>query len=468
MKASILFILAFSNIAPFVWVKASESVYDWGLIYVMSYDNNLDHCAEPIIKGLQNGIVNERVAVSVLKDRLDKDGLQQLVYSKRGNRKVTLKSDDITDNNILGDFLNWSVKEMPARRYALIFLNHGGGLEYMCADNYIEDGIGSGHLKASQVGPLVRQWSSLLNGGNSELSLLFLQQCGRASIENLYNFRGSAKYIMASQINVGAPNTYYTPTLKALCNSPAMNGRELGIKIMDTDKHYTTYVLVDGLEVDNFRAVIRPVSRLFSTMQSPTEELDSLKPCFTCRDEKNYDLAQYMTMIFRQNSQKDATQLSAFLNWYHNRLIVEHRYSKYGEKQKLNWTGISTYGIHKPSHFNRYQYLPIFSNTSWGTLRKSLSPELKSGPIQKAISGKWTWRYPHQAVEFEENGKFKFFYDLAKNPAPGKWSIESNSSVMVTFLDSGREFKISFSEERKAAEVKALSSKVETFEISKK
>ena len=60
----------------------SSPLREWSFIYVMSYDNNLDGCTEIISDGLEAGVKTDRVAVTVLSDRLDTKGLSRLVMTQ--------------------------------------------------------------------------------------------------------------------------------------------------------------------------------------------------------------------------------------------------------------------------------------------------------------------------------------------------------------------------------------------------
>jgi hypothetical protein len=79
-----------------------------------------------------------------------------------------------------------------------------------------------------------------------EVKLLFLQQCGRGSLENLYNFRGSAKAVMVSQMKVGAPNTYYESTLKWLAKQQKSSCLALARHVMSSNEDFSSFVCVNG------------------------------------------------------------------------------------------------------------------------------------------------------------------------------------------------------------------------------
>ena len=67
-----------------------------------------------------------------------------------------------------------------------------------------------------------------------------LHQCGRATMEGLYVFRDTAEVVVASEVVVGAPNSYYRPVLERLGREPDMTSAALGKAILDTERHAAT------------------------------------------------------------------------------------------------------------------------------------------------------------------------------------------------------------------------------------
>ncbi|MDF1665429.1 MAG: clostripain-related cysteine peptidase [Planctomycetota bacterium] len=352
---------------------AQQKQYDWTVIYVMSYDNNLNFAADPINKGLKKGLINDNVAVTVLMDRTDRNGLKRIVMTDKDQKESTLKTDDITKPKVLSDYLSWVHKTLPAKKYALVFLNHGGRLDQMCHDQYPDKRSRRGEwMSAHKTGPVIRQWKKKL--GQSQLSFLFLQQCGRGSLENIYNFRETADYVMASQLVVGAPNTYYEKTLKTLCKEPKLGGKELGLAIMNNDLHYTTYVLLNGREIKNAKPQLNAlVKDVLDQAKSLLKRPLPLSHCFDIGDEFNDDLKQFVQALYSINKLKSKTQLKSFVNWYEKTLIVEHRFSRPRYQQRLSWTGLSTYRGSSKKLFQRYSFLAIYTDTLWGRLQQTLN-----------------------------------------------------------------------------------------------
>src|SRR5688572_11462993 len=219
---------------------------DWLLVYTMSYDNNLENCGPVILDGLEEGAKEGKIAVTVLADFRDRDGLRRFTLSPAGRREEKLATDNSASEEVLEEYLAWAAKRHPAKKIAIVFLNHGGDLDDMSLDEQPGEGISKQWLSARRVGPILKKFQ---DGVGGKVELVFLQQCGRGSVDNLYNFRGAGAAVMASQTTVGAPNTYYAPTLKWLSKNPGSTGAEVARRIMQDDGHNLSYVCVRGDEL---------------------------------------------------------------------------------------------------------------------------------------------------------------------------------------------------------------------------
>lgn len=250
------------NLLP---VANAQDHISWVLAYYMCYDNNLSIYKNVIINDLREGTINSEVTVTVLSDEHETDNLE-FHELQAGNVKTRrLLHDNSASNRTFDRYLREVVRSYPANRYAIVFLNHGGRLDQMCFDENPGNGSNKQWLSSVGVGKSLRLVNKELKG---RIALVFLQQCGRGTLESLYNFRDSGELIMASQFNVGAPNTYYTETLEWLGRTPTAGASQLAAKIAETDKHYRTYTTVDGTalselpkRVNSYLRKIQPIKQ---------------------------------------------------------------------------------------------------------------------------------------------------------------------------------------------------------------
>ena len=210
--------------SPAEEVKAdAPKEWEWVFFYYMAYDNNLEGCGRPILDMLKDGITTDNVAVVTFADFTDRDGMKRYEATKGEEKLTALKTEDSGDEATLKSQLEWTRDNYKAKRYAVVFLDHGGKLSEMSNDG----GPGPSKrewLHAVKVADVLSAWRKTLPG---KLELVFLQQCGKGALENYHAFKATAPYVMASQTVVGAPNYYYTDMVKDICAKPDVDGKTL-------------------------------------------------------------------------------------------------------------------------------------------------------------------------------------------------------------------------------------------------
>ncbi|MBN1805808.1 MAG: hypothetical protein JW837_11190 [Sedimentisphaerales bacterium] len=342
------------------------NVYEWVFVYYMSYDNDLNPYGKVILDDLAKGVVNSKVAVVVQGDFTDSRGMRRTaLYNANGKprrKENVLKSEDSADENELRKYLEWVRKKWKAENYCIVFLNHGGTLNHMCLDNkpfekYIENQrFASGKwLSASKAGEIVADFNRKIDG---KVRLLFLQQCGRASIQNLYNFTDAAEYILASPLKVDAPNTYYIKTLELIARDRNVTGEALAMSIMQEDEHYTLYTLISNEELKKLPEKLEPVLKALG-QNSSLSKPDSCPILFEYEDEKFYDLVGFLEALSSANNDIAGQELSAFFEWCRNSLIVR----KVSKSSDASYCGLSIYVPSSGETIGRYSFLPIYQQT---------------------------------------------------------------------------------------------------------
>ncbi len=354
----------------------TTKVYDWVFVYYMSYDNDLSPCGRVILHDLANGVVNSNIAVTVQADFADSRGMKRIALDrsqgKLRKKEMALTSEDSADDVELRKYLDWVRKNWNAKNYCIVFLNHGGTLNNMCQDckpfrNPEENKqlLSGKWLRASDVGITLREFQKNVDG---KVRLLFLQQCGRAAVQNLYSFVDCAEYIMASPLRVDAPNTYYTATLTSAAEEPNVTARNIAESIMREDQHYTVYTLIDNEQLGKLPEKIEPVLDSFQAA-SVLNQPESPSAIFEFGGEKFYDLKSYLESLSTANGNIADKELGDFLSWSENQLIV--RKSIRGtDPLKLPYCGLSIYVPSSGGPNICYDYLALYQQTNLAAVIK--------------------------------------------------------------------------------------------------
>lgn len=191
-------------------MRRPSNTRPWTFVYVASLDNDLDVYSDELREQLQAGVQSSGVAVSLLVDDGRADGLRRVAMTSESTKESLLLTEDSTEVRTLEEFLQWTSWVLPADRYVLTFIGHGGRLDEIGRDDHhaMNEPSTTAWMSASEVGFALRRWDDTCRQGC--LELLFLEQCGRASIESLYSFAGAAELILASDTVVYCPGTHYS------------------------------------------------------------------------------------------------------------------------------------------------------------------------------------------------------------------------------------------------------------------
>jgi hypothetical protein len=347
-----------------------EPKYDWGVAYYLSYDNNLGPAMPVVLKAIRAGITSENVVAGVQVDLPGPGGMQRAAITATGSKIDKIKSDDSADEDQAIAYLDWFVTNYPCRHYAFIFLDHGGDLDEMCLD-LEPDTEGKFYMSGRVFGEKLRKFKPAMPVGH--LDLVFFQQCGRGSLENLYSFRGIADYVMLSPLPVGTPNTYYTPLGQWLAKSPDASGKAVAEKIATEDRDFTVYTCVKSKLIDELpeklNAALKPLLEK-TNLKIPTRT----NVAYTNADthESTLDAEAYLKQLAKVNA--SAESMAEFQKWVDEELIVKRWFQKDHADLEKSLCGLALFVPVKPEEAMKYKALDLYKKSAIGELWAKLFP----------------------------------------------------------------------------------------------
>jgi len=207
---------------------------DWLLVYWLPYDNDLAGFAPDVLGALARsrrpGVGTVQVVAQV--DLPGDDGMLRVEIGPEGRTESRLDGhDDSASASELADLLDWAAARHPARRVAIAILGHSRRLEELSPDTDA-DGV-LRWMTLDDLAPVLEAFRARSIG---EVELLFLQTCGKAAVDVAWELRGSARFLLASQEPLGAPNHYYGGALAALDAVPSMDGAALADVIATAER----------------------------------------------------------------------------------------------------------------------------------------------------------------------------------------------------------------------------------------
>ena len=359
--------------------------YDWVFVYYMAYDNNLEACGRPIIDMLGKGVTSDRTAVVVSADFRNANGMERYVLTKDADseqgfaeEKTQLEEEGMAEEETLQAEMTWVAENMKAKKYAIVFLNHGGRLGEMSYDERPGKEGGQNWLYPPEVAKVLAKFRRDVSG---EVELMFYQQCGKGTLENYHAMKDVAKWVMGSQTVVGAPNYYYTKAIQAVCDDPSVDGAAVAKLFTnhETPNMFTTYTTMDTAALAvlpaKVDAVLKPILAIEGKIELPSMSRE-FRPCFNFgRDELMFDGIALLDGLYSAN-ELDQAPLEVFKSFVKDELISNHRVSPMREGLAGSWCGFSIFFPTQLSTLEKYATsYSLYESSELDTLlRRLLTP----------------------------------------------------------------------------------------------
>ena len=187
---------------------------EWTLIVYMDGDNDLEPFALADLNEMEAGI-GERMEIIVLVDRAkgyDKsegdwqDARVYRIQKDKNSQKISSEllatpgELNLGDEKVLEGFVGAALKTFPAKHYALIMWNHGGGWAAHASDQDAPGTLnGEDYLTLPELSGAIR--GALKYSGVKRLDLIGFDMCLMAQLETVVELKDLAEVMVASQAN---------------------------------------------------------------------------------------------------------------------------------------------------------------------------------------------------------------------------------------------------------------------------
>ena len=308
------------NFAQTAQLASAHARYKWAVLYWMPYDNDLSHFGEPIIEMLISGTQNTDVAIVVQSDYWGKSRMHRRQIIKGTVTEIEVLEEDSSDHTALVAYLNWANQTFEAEHWAVIVVGHGGKINELSPDDHTHNRQTRTWMSVDQFTKAIRQFNQSTQG---QVELLYFQNCNKATFEVIYEAKDCARYTLASQLTLGAPNYYYEDWLKKL--DTLVDGREAALTIMDTERAdmYHTLTLVDNQAVEGIpeqlSKLLQPI--LKGRLPSLSQLNISTYPYF---GELHCDALMLLQRL-SEFSEQSKDELVEFADFLKTSVIVSHK-----------------------------------------------------------------------------------------------------------------------------------------------
>ncbi|MGA1872137.1 MAG: clostripain-related cysteine peptidase [Thermoplasmatota archaeon] len=219
-----------------------DDIADWTFMVYLDADNNLESAGIDDMNEMEKVGSTDRVHIVVEMDRIDGydttngdwTGARRF-HIERDNDPLNINSpvmEDLGEVN-MGDpaelirFVDWSVRNYPAEKYALVLWDHGGAFRGICFDDTVP-GLAEGEYDAINMTDMNYAAEKIYQlAGNRRIDLWGFDACLMAQVAVLYEIKDFAKVGVASGYNEPGDGWAYDPVLEPLVDDPAMDEREL-------------------------------------------------------------------------------------------------------------------------------------------------------------------------------------------------------------------------------------------------
>jgi hypothetical protein len=353
----------------------TKSRHKWVVLYWMPYDNDLVRFGEPIVEMLTRGTQNSEIAVIVQSDYWGDPKVRRRQLVNGTANEIDVLGEDSSDASAFLAYLDWANRTFEAEHWAVIVVGHGGKINEVSPDDHRTIHRTRTWMRVDQFASAVSNFNRSTSG---RVELLFFQNCNKATLEVVYEARNCARYTLASQLTLGAPNYYYEGFLKRLQES-SIDGREAAIAIMDSETidMYHTLTLVDNQAVgripDKLSRLLQPI--LNSHLDSISQSV--LQP-YHYFGEQHCDvlvLFEHLSKISNQG-QNEFTEFADFLR---SSVITSYKTGGelYGSRPNNNndseeLCGLSLYLPENRQEISRYSSLALYQGVDLVSLYRGI------------------------------------------------------------------------------------------------
>jgi Clostripain family len=308
------------SIEKLVAKTPAKSIHKWVVLYWMPYDNNLSHFGESIVKRLTFGTKKSKAVAIVQSDYLGDAKMRRRQIINGKIDEIAIEGEDSSDVAALSSYLDWANRTFEAEHWAVVICGHGGRLDEISPDDHSY----TRQRTWMRIGSFTDAVTNFNVATGGRVELLFFQNCHKATLEVVYQARNCARYTLASQLLLGAPNYYYEGFLTAL--DRISDGKAAALAIIKSERldMYHTLTVVDNHAIAQIPARIAPLIRSMLTNCAPPFVDRSTLPTYTYSSDRYCDLVILLRHLSRSNRQI-SDRFVEFVNFLTSSAIVHHQ-----------------------------------------------------------------------------------------------------------------------------------------------
>ncbi|HIH01752.1 TPA: hypothetical protein HA259_06740 [Thermoplasmata archaeon] len=207
---------------------------DWTLLLYWDADNNLEFCTEFALATWEEALTsNEDVNVVAMVDILSENGTWIYEVNDGASEAIeTMPEQDMSDSEVLKDFIVYGMSNFPAEKTILVLQDHGYSWRGLCVD----DTDGGMIMTIDAMAEAIRD-ARAENDGRG-VDILAMDACSMATVEIVYELRDTVPWFVASQSVVPYDGLPYDMMIRSLVEDPTMSAESFASLMVDQYLEY--------------------------------------------------------------------------------------------------------------------------------------------------------------------------------------------------------------------------------------
>jgi len=215
-------------------LNGEEGLLNWTVAIYWAADNNLDeyadHYVDLWIEELEN---RTSVALCVFMDRLELPANISTLTDEGWKEVENLGEVNSSSPDTLSSFIEYALTApaLASKNFMLIIEDHGDGYLGLCGDDGLPDSeMPEAWMPIDGLGAGIR---TALTATGKSIDVIAFDACTLATIEVVYELRGMASYLVASEMSVPYDGLNYAALLSGLSEDSDISPLDLACKLVD-------------------------------------------------------------------------------------------------------------------------------------------------------------------------------------------------------------------------------------------
>lgn len=378
--------LVMTAVAMFLAVPSHAAIKDWTLLVFINGHNNLDRYGYEDINELEKIGSNDNINLVVQHGSLQRNTQRILVTKDEQPNTVTSlpvldmgSQVDMGSYKNLVDFVKWGVENYPAKKYFVVFWNHGSGWQRAIKTRGISyDDLYNTHITTLQVGAAMKEVSNFLG---RKIDVVGMDACLMAMPEIAGEISNYVETYVASEENEPAEGWPYDALAAKMVETPEITSNELAAHLtaeyvksyQGGTQGYSTMATLSAFDLTVLSNLERAVSDLSKSVAVLAPE-ERLKVIAAAKSTQSFggmpdyrDLGDFMSQLNSSGVRGVRSEIMIQVSSMLSKFVVSNSVSTAFPNAKGASFWLPTSAAQYQAYQAHYAALKFHQRTNWGS-----------------------------------------------------------------------------------------------------